>query len=520
MSPRPTLWSAVVVALLTSSAASAAEEASSLQAALSSVTEGDLRKHVDALADDTFEGREAGSRGGRASSIYLGKEFQRLGLRGAGDRGGYYQVFGAGYRNILGWIEGSDPQLKGEYILVGAHYDHVGYGTSQNSYGPTGYIHNGADDNASGAAALVEIAEGIVNSGLKPRRSILFVLWDAEEKGLLGSKHWISAPTAPLDKIRLAINTDMLGRMRRNRLEVAGTRTGAGLRRLISGQNEGFDLWIDFTWELKDNSDHWPFYERRIPVLMMHTGLHDDYHRPSDDAEKVNVAGLRQATQLMVRTVIALADAEQLPRFRSASNSENEQDQKVVERPAAPLPGRLGLRWDDNDKSGPGVRVAAVTPGGAAARAGLRAGDRLLTWNELPVESGDQLRSLVLVAESPLPVGIAREGAAQPQTVSITLAGKPVRVGIAWRTDDAEPGAVILTRVVPGSPADKAGLRVQDRIYQAGGGDFADEREFIARLQGAKGPLEVVYERAGKFGTTTLLLPGVETTAEITPAAQ
>ncbi len=494
--------------LALAAAASAAEEASSLQAALSSVTEADLRKHVGALADDTFEGREAGSSGGRAASIYLGKEFQRFGLRGAGDRGGYYQVFGAGYRNILGWIEGSDPQLKKEYVLVGAHYDHVGYGSSQNSYGPTGYIHNGADDNASGSAALLEIAEGIATSGLKPRRSILFALWDAEEKGLLGSKHWVGAPTIPFGQIRLVINTDMLGRMRRNRLEVAGTRSAAGLRRAISSQNEGTDLWLDFTWELKDNSDHWPFYERRIPILMMHTGLHDDYHRPSDDAEKVNVDGLRQASQFMVRVVMALADANELPKFRPAATAENEHRQREVEQPAAPLPGRLGLRWDEQEKDGQGVRVAAVTPGAAAAQAGLRAGDRILTWNDLPVLNGDQLRSLALSSENPVIVGVARAGQEQPQPVTVNLGGKPVRVGIAWRTDDAEPGAVILNRVAPGSPADKAGLRVHDRIYQLAGNNFADEREFITRLQEAAGPVEVVYERFGKLGTVTMQLPG------------
>ncbi len=501
-----TWLAAIAVVFASSPLAWCAEDASSLQKALSSVTTGDLRKHVDALADDTFEGREAGSRGGRAASGYLGKEFQRLGLRGAGDRGGYYQVFGAGYRNILGWIEGSDPALKNEYILVGAHYDHVGYGTSQNSYGPTGYIHNGADDNASGAAALLEIAEGIVTSGLKPRRSILFVLWDAEEKGLLGSKHWVGSPTVPLNQIRLVVNTDMLGRMRKNRLEVGGSRTGFGLRRLISSQNEGTDIWLDFPWELQDNSDHWPFYERRIPVLMMHTGLHDDYHRPSDDAERLNVVGLHQATQFMVRMVMAMADADSLPKFRSLGG-ETDDGRAAFERPAAPLPGRLGLRWDEGAAAGSGVKVAAVTPGGAAMKAGLRAGDRILTWDGQAVADGNQLRSLVLAAERPVQVGIERDGQPQPQPLTITLDGKPVRVGIAWRSDEAEPGTVLINRVVPGSQADLAGLRVRDRVYQIGGANFTNEQDFLARLQAAEGPLELVYERAGRLGTATLQLP-------------
>jgi S1-C subfamily serine protease len=198
-----------------------------------------------------------------------------------------------------------------------------------------------------------------------------------------------------------------------------------------------------------------------------------------------------------------------LPRFRGPATFENEFRQREVERPAAPLPGRLGLRWDEKDRSAPGVKVAAVTPGGPAARAGIRGGDRLLAWNGSPLADGDQLRSLVLAAEGPVQVSFSRTGQAEPQAVPLTLSGKPVRVGIAWRVDDAEPGTVILTRVVPGSPADKAGLRVHDRIYQVGGADFADQREFAARLQAAEGPLELVYERLGRLGTAVLALPPV-----------
>jgi C-terminal processing protease CtpA/Prc len=106
-------------------------------------------------------------------------------------------------------------------------------------------------------------------------------------------------------------------------------------------------------------------------------------------------------------------------------------------------------------------------------------------------------------------VSLSRAGQAEPQAVSLTLTGKPVKVGIAWRVDDAEPGTVTLTRVVPGSPADKAGLRVHDHIYRAGGSDFADQQEFAARLQAADGPLELVYERAGRMGTAVLVLPPV-----------
>ena len=200
-------------------------EALSAAAALEGVTAADLRRHVSALADDTFEGRETGSRGGRAAAGYLQMQFKAYGLRPAGESGGYFQQFNGNSRNILGMVEGSDPALRHEVILVSAHYDHVGYGNARNSFGPTGFIHNGADDNASGAATLLEVAQACAQLEPKPKRSILFALWDAEESGLNGSKHWLAKPTLKLSDVRLMINMDMVGRLRNNKLTVYGART-------------------------------------------------------------------------------------------------------------------------------------------------------------------------------------------------------------------------------------------------------------------------------------------------------
>ena len=158
-----------------------AVEAAKLAKAVESVTTDELRKHVEFLADDTLEGREAGSRGGQAAATYLTKEFARQGLGTAGENQSYFQGFNGSCRNILGMLEGSDPKLKEQVILLGAHYDHVGYGRRGNSYGPFGYIHNGADDNASGVSGLLEIIDAIKQLPQPPKRSILFVLWDAEE---------------------------------------------------------------------------------------------------------------------------------------------------------------------------------------------------------------------------------------------------------------------------------------------------------------------------------------------------
>jgi hypothetical protein len=317
----------------------AAERAAS---ALESIKAADLKHHVDVLADDSFEGREAGSRGGHAAGAYIAREFERHRLRPAGDQGTYFQSFFGNCRNVLGLIEGSDPALKNQYVVICGHYDHVGYGSRRNSNGPTGYIHNGADDNASGTAAVLEVMEAVASLAEPPRRSILFALWDSEENGLNGSKHWVSNSTVPLSSITAAINLDMVGRLRNDRLTIYGTRTSAGLRRLLCESNHGCELLFDFDWAMNDDSDHHSFFAAGVPTVMFHTGLHDDYHRPSDDAIKVNSNGIERITRLLFNTALALADAREPQRFRGQSRLESASTRETIERALPALPGRLG----------------------------------------------------------------------------------------------------------------------------------------------------------------------------------
>ncbi|MFP6766700.1 MAG: M20/M25/M40 family metallo-hydrolase, partial [Planctomycetaceae bacterium] len=256
----------VLLVLVAVTPGSTAEPASPVSA-LDTILRQDLARHINTLASDALEGRAAGTDGGRAAGNYIVQQLRRLALRPVGSDGDFYQEFSdKGYRNILAVLPGSDPELKKEFVLVGAHYDHVGLGTKITSRGPLGQIHNGADDNASGTAAVLEIAEAL--STLQPamRRSIVFVFWDAEELGLLGSKHWMTTPTIPLTAIRLAINVDMVGRLKDRRLIVFGTRTGKGLRGFASRQNAPISdsLKLDFNWNLTANSDHHPFYKRGI----------------------------------------------------------------------------------------------------------------------------------------------------------------------------------------------------------------------------------------------------------------
>jgi hypothetical protein len=491
---------ACLTLVLPISTAIAAERAN-LATARASIRSSDLKRHTDRLSDDTFEGREAGSRGGHASGTYLVQEFERLKLQPAGPSRGYYQEFGGGYRNILGLWEGSDPALKDEVILVGAHYDHVGYGNSENSNGPTGYIHNGADDNASGTAALIECIEAITQLDPHPKRTILFALWDAEEKGLLGSQYWIENPSIAKARVKLAFNMDMVGRLRKDRVEVYGTRTARGLRRLISAHNKP-GARLDFTWEMSEDSDHYTFFRAGIPSVMLHTGLHDEYHTPRDDAELLNVDGMQRVSELMFDLILGAADAESLPSFRQRSRSETNAGREEREQPLAPLRSRLGVAWEKTPEGK--LRIARVVPGAPAAEAELATGDTLVSFNGAEITADSDFGAMVLAAENPATIVVQRGEEPEPRTITVTLRGAPVRLGLAWRGDEAEPDSVILTRVVPGSPAAKAGLQLRDRVYSVAGQTFEGPEQCGELLRNATLPLELEIEREGQVSTVVV----------------
>lgn len=487
--------------------AGAHDHSALLDAAIATVTTEELREHAVVLADDTLEGREAGKRGGQAAARYVELQMKKGGLAPGGDNGAYVQRFAPNFQNLLGTLPGVDPQLKNEWVLVGAHYDHVGYGTWKNSNGPVGYIHNGADDNASGVATLLELIDALSRTHWQPRRSIMFAFWDGEEIDLLGSRHWVRRPTVPLADVRLAVNIDMIGRLREGRLEIGGTRTAPGLRQLLSSERLPADMRLDFTWEYKENSDHWPLFQAGVPSLIVHTGLHDDYHTPRDDVQKLNVPGMRSGAAYLLETVCRLADAESLPQFRPASRSENPEVQKVRQAPLPPAPTRLGLTWTPaEDPLQPAVKVASVTVGAAAEKAGVKSGDLITAIDGAAIANHSLLPAAVLRAEGEVTLTLVRDGA--EQEIVVPLDGAPTSLGVSWREDDAEPGAVFITRVVPYSPAARAGLAVYDRIYSLQGEPFDDGAALLARvgelLAEAPDSLQLDVETAGRVRTVTV----------------
>lgn len=495
----------LLLAILASTTASAVDR-DVLAAATASITKGELKNYVDVLADDTFEGRETGSRGGRAAANYVMKAMEQLGATPAGDGGTYFQPFQANSRNILGFVEGSDPRLKEQVIVIGAHYDHVGYGSARNSYGPTGYIHNGADDNASGVAGLLEVLDAVKRLPSPPRRSILFACWDGEEGGLHGSRHWVTHPTVPLSRVIIDINTDMIGRLKNGQMELLGSRTAPGLRRLVSEANGSGPLAILFDWKLKPDSDHWPFYEHRIPYLMFHTGLHGEYHRPSDDAHLINHDGLAAVTKLIFEFTVRLADDEYVPIFRDAARSEAGSSPASLEQPVSPQAPRFGLPFRMEPGDEPKFIVTALTPGSPAEKSGIRPGDRLLEFQGQPLNDEARFRLQLLGSAGETTFLVQRPGMETPQLYKITPLGDPIRVGITWRLDDGEPGTVIVNQVIYGSAAHAAGLRVADRIYSVSGRSFKNQDEFLTLLSNATSPLEMTVEREGRVRTVTLNL--------------
>jgi len=226
-------------------------------------------------------------------------------------------------QNVLGFIEGSDPELKEEVVVIGAHYDHVGlgnYGAMNSSQ--KGEIHNGADDNASGTCGVIELAEAF--SKAKPKRSLLFIAFSAEENGILGSRYYVYVqPLKPLGKTVAMINLDMIGRNEPELLWIGGAFYGDDIKSIVEEANEniGFELLYNVGL-LNFASDQGPFLKKEIPSIFFFAGLHDDYHTPGDDVEKVDVKKIEKVSKLAYLTGRIIGDTKIYPKYRALSMDE------------------------------------------------------------------------------------------------------------------------------------------------------------------------------------------------------
>jgi hypothetical protein len=343
------------------------------------------------LADDALEGRLAGSAGERCAGDYIAAEFQRIGLVPAGVDGGWFQDVplasavnphapGGTGRNVLGRIPGRDPRLAGQVVVLGAHYDHLGRGPF-GSLAPdaAGAIHNGADDNASGVGALLAAAERLA-AGPAPARTILFLAFTGEEFGLLGSAHFTRAPTMPLDSVRAMINMDMVGRLEGEPLIVYGIGTAEEWPALVEEAARATGLSVAPRPDGYGPSDHTSFYARDIPVLHLFTNVHGDYHRPSDDWERIDEPGLRRIAHMAAHLAGALADARPaLTLIRGAGQPPAET------QAAGPGYGAYLGTIPDFAPVERGVRLSGVRAGSPAEQAGMQAGDIIVDFGEREV---------------------------------------------------------------------------------------------------------------------------------------
>jgi aminopeptidase YwaD len=307
-------------------------------------------------------------------------------------------------RNVIGFIPGNDPQLRDEVIVIGAHYDHLGYGEVGSLAPEPGDIHYGADDNASGTAAIMELARLLAQNRDRLKRSVLVIAFSAEEEGLLGAEHFLQNPTIPRENIVAMLNFDMVGRMSNNRVSVSGVGTAAEWEGILKAANTA-NLNLQLGQSASGGSDHMPFMRREIPVLFFFTGMHPDYHRPSDTWEKINYEGQAQIVALAERVVYDLASRPERLQYTRPQRSEPQQD-----APRRAFRVRIGLIPSYSEQEG--VLLEGVAPGSPAEQAGLKAGDRIIAVMGQRIRNIEELTSLYDKMEPGKPVEftIIREG--------------------------------------------------------------------------------------------------------------
>lgn len=350
-----------------------------------------LESHIKYLAADELKGRGTGTAEERKAAEYIAQQFQKYQLKPLGKNPNnasltsYFYEFTFKKKNnphdtstsgipdtkgidVIAYLDKQAPQT----IVIGAHYDHLGLGEDQNILDPTakGQIHNGADDNASGTAGLLELARYFAQAKHFQAYNIIFIAFSGEELGLIGSKKWTENPTYPLDKIYYMINMDMIGRLNdeTKKLVIYGVGTSNQWVPLIDS------ICVHFPFQIKKDSsgigpsDHTSFYLKNIPVLHFFTGQHSDYHKPTDDANKINYKGEVQILEFIIQLIEKTAQQKQSMQFqKTAAPKDNKATFKVT----------MGI-MPDYTFDGKGLRVDGVLPNKPAEKAGIQKGDIII----------------------------------------------------------------------------------------------------------------------------------------------
>jgi hypothetical protein len=282
-------------------------------------------------------------------------------------------------KNVIGVLNGVGP-LADETVVIGAHYDHVGRGGPASFVRGSKEIHNGADDNASGTGALIELARRFGARKEKPVRRLVFVAFTGEESGLIGSARYTKEPVFPLDKTIAMINMDMVGRLKDDKLTVFGSGTSPVWEGLLTRLGKEGHFTMSLKPEGMGPSDHESFFIRQIPVLHFFTGTHGDYHRPSDDWEKINIPGTERIVDLIEKLIVDVAGLPERPAYVAVKGSADIGERSSGSRPYFGSVPDFGAEK-------PGYALAGVAPGGPADKAGLKAGDRIVQLGTHRIEN-------------------------------------------------------------------------------------------------------------------------------------
>lgn len=401
-----------------------------------------IYRDIAYLSDDRLEGRGTGTEGNDSAAAYIARSHALLGLRAlvpdtaraecrtssvmAGCYG-FLQRFtakgsevahnghpeGLRTQNVVAMVTGTDARLRGEYVVVGAHFDHLGrstFGALDPQAGDA--IRNGADDNASGTAAVMELAR--MFAARPARRSIIVASFTGEELGLLGSQWFVEHAPVPIDSVVAMVNFDMVGRLRNDRLIVYGVATATEMAAVLDSANVAPKLAISAVSDGFGPSDHSSFYAKGIPVLHFFTDLHDDYHRATDDIEKINAPGEARVVALAERTVRAIAD-------RSS--------RLTAVRVAAPPPSSggqgsntyLGSIPDMGSGDVPGLKLTGVRAGSPAEVGGLAAGDIIVEFGGAPVTDLNSYSAALYAHKPGDVVSVVYLRGGQRRTTSVTL---------------------------------------------------------------------------------------------------
>ncbi|HTJ23328.1 MAG TPA: M28 family peptidase [Gemmatimonadaceae bacterium] len=419
-----TTFRSFALAIVVASAAACARGAARLQPAAAPDSAA-IRADVDYLASPRLRGRLTGTPGNDSAAAYIARRYAALGLASLSP--GYLQHFVARplsrgapaeslpTQNVAALLRGRDPSLRGQYVVIGAHFDHLGTSTN-GALDPDARdaVRLGADDNASGSAAVLELARVFAKS--PPRRSLLFVNFSGEEQGTLGSSYFVDHTPVPIDSIDAMLNFDMVGRLRADKLIVYGVATAKELPGLLDSANTAPRLAIAAQGDGFGPSDHSSFYARSIPVLHFFTDLHEDYHRASDVADKIDAGGEARVVALAERVARSIADRDsRLTYLRSA------QPAPVAAAAREGTDVYLGTIPDMAGSDTPGLKLTGVRAGSPAEIGGLKAGDVIVEFGGKSVKDLYEYSDALYAHKPGDVVAIVVLRGAQRVTLQVTL---------------------------------------------------------------------------------------------------